>query len=285
MTTRDEVQLIKCSGGAGSSGQSFKNNVAGAASGVKMTDYEFQDWNWDTGLPSPPDSGVRYDSGHVFSMSGTISENAKASNVLRQGTNLGIVLADYVEQGNGDSVNVTADAVSSSAMSASVEVISQVNPGAFPISPTTCQGDAFYWYGSPSQSDHTSPPSNTDPTQAHFEASLAVGLGTPDGNYVDFAWSMEILNVNAGTGLFNSDPTPASMSARMNNRGLSLSDFDFEWHALADYSDAPVSSASSFIWDQPNTGDDVTFYLRFRFQGGAWQNHGAVTFTDSRPAV
>lgn len=284
MSTYDEVQLIKCSAGAGSSGQSFKVNVTGAVSGAKFTDYKFTSWDWNTGLPSPPDSGVKYDSGHVFTVSGSMTCGSRAGNVIRTGTNLGIVGASYSIQAEGDDVNVTADAVSTTAMSASVTVTGQVNPGLFPLTGSSVSGIADYWYGTPTSTDQSSPPANNDPVEAHFHAAPVATA--PDGGFLDMTWDMVISNPNLGTGLFNPSPTPMSMTARVNNRGLSASDFSWEWHAASDYSDAALSSTADYIWDgQVTAGDDLTLYLRYKFQGAAWINHGAVTFNDTRSGV
>lgn len=276
--THNLRDLIKCSGYSGTTGQSFRNNVTGAVTGTKLSDYLFHGWNWDTGLPSPPDSGIKYDSGHVFTMSGTMSTNANAHYVIRTGTNLNIVEASYAIQAEGDDVNVIADAVSDTAMSASVQVTSQVNPGLFPLGAGSVSGLAHFFIDG---ADTDTPPADHNPYEAHFHAQP---IGTsPDGGFLDQTWTMQIVNINTGTGLFNSDPTSVNFTARMNNRGLAASDFTWKWFTDSGYTSLYSTGADAF-WDQTNAGDDFSLWLQYQFQGGTPVDHGQVTFNDPRSA-
>lgn len=280
--TKDLLQLIRCSGYAGTAGQSFRNNVAGPSSplpsGTKMSDYIFNDWNWTGGIPSQPDSGVRYNSGAVFNMTGSMSCNANAQYIIRQGTNSGIITASYAIQAEGDNVQVTADSVSSTAMSASVLVTGQVNPGLFPLGANSVSGLAHYWING---ADSDTQPADNNPCTAHFHAAPVATA--PDGGYLDMSWQMQILNINTNSGLFNSDPTPFTCTARVNNRGLSASDFTFYWYTDSGYSSLYGTGPDQF-WDESFVPEDFSLWLAYTFQGGSQIQHGQVTFHDQRSA-
>jgi hypothetical protein len=77
------IELIKASGGAGISGQSFANNVTGAASGVRMTDYLIPSWNIDSSTIPIDGLGVIYSSGHVFNIDIAITRGSRANLIQR----------------------------------------------------------------------------------------------------------------------------------------------------------------------------------------------------------
>lgn len=75
--SKDLYTLIRASGNSGASGQSFKNHVTGAASGVSMTDYRVTGFTSVSGQPNAP--GVTtYASPTTFDVYLTLVRGAKA---------------------------------------------------------------------------------------------------------------------------------------------------------------------------------------------------------------
>jgi hypothetical protein len=277
MATRDLKELIKCSNYAATSGQSFKNNVAGAVSGAKMTDYIVTGWNW-TGGPAGADV-FRQDTGHIYSMVGTFLGGSRISNIIRQGS--GLLAISSVTINAGGSVTLNSNNVTSSATaSADVEIIAPYNPGAT----VSMSADAKYYY---SGSDQASPPSSGY-CQAHFAAVVTGGGASPDGGYDNVSFYLSMSNVNAYTGNFNDNPAPLYCVAATNHRGISPSDFTVEWHLDSAYTSLQSGNPNYFvdesvIWPSAPDPSGYTLYLRYKGPGvSTWTNYGAVTFIDSR---
>jgi len=279
MSSHDLIQLIKCSGYAATSGQSFRNHVAGAASGAKMSDYIVTALDW-TGGPAGADVFPQ-DSGHVYSMVGNFIGGSRIGNIIRQGSATGLFTISSITINPGGSVVLNSNTVSGSSALADVEIIAPYNPGAT-ISES---GSATYYY---SGTDQSSPPASGY-CQAHFSARVTGSGGTADGGYDNVTFDLSMPNVNAYTGDFNANPAALSCVAATNHRGIPYTDFTVEWHSNSSYT-ALVSSSPDYYPDEsvfapssPPSGG-YTLYLRYYLTSGgvSWNNFGAVTFIDSR---
>lgn len=284
MATRDLIQLIKCSGYAGATGQSFRNNVLGAASGAKMTDYIIAGWaGWSSSPASQGSPGPTFNSGQVFDLSTTISGGSRISYITKTGS--GLVVATNLVKPDAAAVVVQSSSVTNTpgvnvapTISASVAITSGYNAGAAP----SMSASARYYYGG---TDQGSPPASGY-CQAHFAAVITGGNGISDGGYDDISFSL-VLDPNAGTGAFN-DVLSEPFTMRMQHRGYNPADFTVEWHGNSSYTNY-LSGAPDYYADEatfapsspPNGG--YTLWFRYKAPGiTTWTNYGPVTFTDSR---
>lgn len=276
MATRRLTELIKCSGNAASSGQSFLGHVSGAESGAHATEYELTGWDW-TGGPAGADVFPQ-DSGHTYDMTGSFLGGSRIANIIRQGT--GLLAVSNVVVNAGGSVSLDASEVSGSSATASITIVAPYNPGAT----VSMSGSATYHYDG---ADHDTPPSSGY-SEAHFRAVVTGGGGTSDGDYDNVEFDLSIINVNAGTGAFNDNPTPLHCIAATNHRGIPPADFTVEWHDNSSYTHL-VSGAADYFPNEsdfaptspPNTG--YSLWLRYKAPGeSTFTNFGVVTFVDSR---
>ena len=277
MATKDLPNLIKCCNYAGTSGQTFRDNVTGAVSGTWMIrDHTVTGLDW-TGGPAGADVFPQ-DTGHVYSMTGSFIGGSHIGYIIRQGS--GLFAISNVTINAGGSVSLDSSDVSGSSASASVTIIAPYNPGAT----ESLSGSATYYY---SGTDQASPPSSGY-CQAHFSAVVTGGGGTPDGGYDNVEFDLAMSNVNAYTGDFNVTPAAQHFVAATNHRGVSPSDMTVEWHDNSSYTHY-VSGAFNYFVDEsviwPTAPDPSGYTLWLRYQlpgGGSWVNFGAVTFIDSR---
>lgn len=284
MATRDLVNLEKCSGLGGTSGESFKSNVLGATSGAWMKrDYRITGWeDWGSDPPSQGSPGPTFDSGQVFDLSTIIAGGSRISYITRTGS--GLVTITNISKPDSGSVTLQSSAVANTpglnvapAVDASVKIVSGTNGGTVP---GLAAGHSCYYNGS----DQSSPPTDGSYCQLHFFAAVSGG-GASDGGYDDVSFTLQF-DPNAGTGAFN-DVLSESFSMRMQHRGVSTADYTIEWHDNDTYthlvgggSDYYANEAVLFP-DFPPGGSGYTLWMRYQMPGGgSWVNVGAVTSTD-----
>jgi hypothetical protein len=288
MATRDLINLIKCSGYAGASGQSVRNHVLGAASGAKMTDYIISTWGgWASSPASQGSPGPTFDSGQTFDLSTTILGGSRISYITKSGAGL-VTLTNLVKPDSA-AVTATGSTVTNTpglnvgpTVDATVQITSGYNTGSAP----GLSASATYFYGG---ADQSSPPSSGY-CQAHFAAVITGGNGISDGGYDDITFTLQ-LDPNAGTGHFN-DVLSQAFTMRMRHRGYNPADFTVEWHTNSTYTNY-VSGAFDYYPDEavfspsgpPNGSTYPAYTLWFRYKApgiATWTNYGPVTFTDSR---
>lgn len=132
---RNLKNLIKASGYAGTSGQSFRNHVAGAASGVKMSDYNMGNPAW-TNTPNP---STTYATPTTFSnLTLTLGVyNAKASQI--QETTTASWQVAYISPLSTASATLNSVSWASNVATVSITVNGELTTG----TPTTT---ASVWY-------------------------------------------------------------------------------------------------------------------------------------------
>lgn len=261
--TFDLKSLIQASGYSGSSGQSFRNHVLGAATGAKLSDYKCTDWTF-SGDPAPE---LTYSDGAHFAISITFSQNSRVDYIKRTGNSISI------NPGlSPTGFNVTA--ASSSVVAASAGSAASVTVSAPYNGTRSYSGTAWFdGYISPAQpSDSTSDP-------VRFQAVVAAS-GASGSQACSFTFSFA-----PDSGGFN--PTLShTFSLTMNNRSYSTdaSTYLWNWSTTSDFSSI-VGTASSYVLNSA-PGETHTLYLRGRATvSDVWTNVGAVTFVDPRSMV
>jgi hypothetical protein len=112
--------LIKASGNAGTSGQSFRNHVTGAASGTKMSDYKISTANY---AGEEPTTEFPYNHGEVFNMTLTFNGQGNHAHHIKRTGNV-IVASVGSPAPNGFSVSSVSNIVGASSGS-TVDVTGQ----------------------------------------------------------------------------------------------------------------------------------------------------------------
>lgn len=283
MATRDEREAIKCSGYGATSGQSFRNQIAGAASAARLTDYRISGWpGWSSSPASQGSPGLAFPSGQVFNLSTYIQGGSRISDITRGGA--GLLTLSNVSKPDSANVILQSSSVSTTQgvnvqpdVAASVQIISGYNSGA---RPGLTAGATYYYNGA----DQQSPPA-TGTCQADFSAQIS-GSGASDGGYDTISFVLNF-QPNAGTGNFN-DPLSQSFSMEMTHRDVSIGDYTIEWHDNDTYTHQ-VGGGPNYIADEatfapsapPSNG--YTLWMRYMMPGDTtWFNYGPVTFYDQR---
>ena len=84
--SRNLIKLIQASGGGGGAGQTFRDDVTGAADGVRMTDYIISAMEFPgPGIPTSPGEEVdMHPSGSTFTFTADIPRGARATDIQRK---------------------------------------------------------------------------------------------------------------------------------------------------------------------------------------------------------
>lgn len=285
--------LIRASGYAGTTGQSFRNHVSGSASGAKMSDYKITTLVVNSSSVSPPP--FTYPISQSFTLPITLPNKGSRSSAIQQLGSTQFGANRFPINGNlgGSSVSVTGIGAWTNGNSTGSMTIKVVAP--FAGSPTLTPVTSFNTAGAGSST-------STTPQRIKWEASLT---STPTGTS-----SLEITTRYApDSGPFNdtlfsdgSGPN-GGFSVSLTNRAYDVSDYQYEWHSNSSYTNVLASTAiyipafnatiytgSSYTppYDDASYGGSfLTAYLRWRLDtGSGWNNVGAVTWTDTRsPAV
>lgn len=268
--TRDLLNLIKCSGYAGTSGQSFRNNVTGAASGTKMSDYKVTDWIWD-GLPV---LGRDWSSGTVFTVSADIIGGSKASNIIKQGAGLIAISPVSVPEGGSATVDCSVSGLS---IAGTITIV-----GGHPESTgALLTGNAVV----------LNDISGDAPAHVLFKGVLGSGASS-DGLSQEFTLALSFPNMNTGTGSFNPDlgaGGTTQFQVSITDRDYDITDFTQEWYSDSGYTTL-VGDGTGVDWTDPGVGGNYTpgpwsktYYMRWRMHPtDSWTNFGAVTYNEDR---
>lgn len=258
---RDLLSLIKASGYAGVSGQSFRNNVAGATSGAKMSDYNLDGWTF-IGAPNTVD---QYGDGAVFDITISFIQSSRASNIKRLGNT---IVATPGTQPEGFDIISSSSNVVAAADGSTVHVeVSAPTNGSITYS-------SHVWYSN--YADGVYPPNDGSSQDVTFEGKVISGPPTgTDEVSLHLSYTPDIGGFNPGiTAEF-----PFTMIRR--SHSVNLDDYDWEWYSDSAYTNY-VASGSIIV---PMTaGQTVAYYLRASEKGkNIWNNVGMVSFTDNRP--
>lgn len=263
-------------------GQSFRNHVAGAGAGAKMTDYKLTDWSF-TGAPV---SSTTYSDGASFTIDIDFTQNSRAQYIKRIGAGMIVVAADIGPDYSGDpvdgmqpgfGVSSSSSSVVGTASGSSVSVTlqaPQVPPAGYNVSAW------FDGYTSPNY-----PVAGQDPDPISFKGS--VFGGNPSGT------SLVAFNIAYApdNGPFN--PTlyhTFTLTMYKRASDTNPNHYDWEWYTEADYltygyDGVHYVSNNSQYNTVSSAGQSQTVYMRARENASKpWVNYGQYTFTDPRPA-
>jgi hypothetical protein len=258
-------ELIRASGYAGTSGQSFRNHVAGAASGAKMSDYLITAWALsDTPNPAPFSP---YADNTTFYLDPQFTQGVRASYIKRVG-------AVFVVSGSGP-YGFSATAVTNNAVGAATgSQLRVLVRSPFSSEQVITTGTPWYVGYSPRGSSYPPPGSGTVPVDFLAQTTYASGSGQQTCSFG--------VGYTPDAGGFNPDLPSQFYNFPIANRIEGLADFDHEWHSNSTYTSL-VSSASSFqIMSAP--AYSVTYWYRYRrkISGASWVQLGAVNWSDTR---
>lgn len=257
--------LIKASGYAGTSGQSFKNNVIGATSGTKMSDYKITNASWDSqtfsGLQNTP---------YSFTATLTLTEGASAKLFRTAGC---LVLT------GADSAIISSTVTNSNTVTAQIQTTGRRDLSGAGIA------SAFTTPSSP----FGTPGAGGSPQTVHF--ILSVNSTASGDDFLGCTIALPRPNMGYPFNTFGNNVdgiVSGSYIVDIRRRAPDITDYDFEW-----YSDSLFTtfydSGSNVIWTQSSVGQDKTLWYRWRLKpainGGntTWnQVSTGVTFTDNR---
>lgn len=263
-TLRD---LIIASGFAGTSGQSFRNHVVGAASGAKMSDYKQTAASWDVqtfpGLHNPNES---------YTCTITFTEGSRARFFRNSGN---VVIIDLNTVGvikSGESLGFANSGTVTVTVDGNLDI-----GGAGVSSITTVPASPF---GSPGQGG--------SPLLVRWIPTVnSISSGS------DFkGWRLTLPRANTGYPFNTYAPSTGiaggQYEVEVRRKAPSITDYDFEW-----YNDSFFSSlfavGSPAEWTQSFVGQDKTLWLQWRIKpalnGGNTTWHQILTgttFTDRR---
>lgn len=260
------VDLIKASGYSGVAGQSFRNNVLGAVTGAKVTDYKQTAASWDTqtfaGLHNPNDS-------YVCTL--TFTEGSRAFNFRNAGNVIVLSLNDIEVVKSSESMG------SAGSGTATVNVDGRLDLSGAGISSTFTVPPSPIAFGS-----------GGGVNTVHFIVSVnSVASGS------DFrGWHFTLPNANTGppfnTYAGGGDISSGSYSVEVRRRAPAITDYDFEWYSDATFTTF-FDSGSQVLWTQSFVGQDKTLWVQWRIKpalnGGitTWnQRLTGQAFTDNR---
>lgn len=248
------VHLIKASGNTGVAGQSFRNHVTGAATGVAMTDYNIASMNLTGDVP---DGGTLYSpADHTYSINIGFTEGNKAGLIRRLGNVVTAGMLGPFRPGASVSIVSSNIVVGSSGSTVGVKVVAGYTPGATPIGVTGGGSTPCI------------------EVQCSFSLGLS-GAGASGDQHI-------FLEIDYFPDLAPFNPLLFySGDAWMANRAQVPDDYEQEWHTNGSYT-ALHSTAQSFSeGSMPQSLHQ--YYLRARLIGaGSWTNVGLIEYFDTR---
>lgn len=272
---RDLRTLIQASGFSGVSGQSFRNHVSGAATGVAMSDYFISGVVFTNPLDPPPTSypdNTTYFATASLSVFGTM-----AGAILNRSTTAWQVSATETEDaGTGQSASLTSVAWSGGTAILGLNVRGAYTPG----TPSTTANVYFRDYSYPSEP----PDAATYPVRFAIVSGSVAASGSAT-MYVNIAFTPDMYAAG-----FNPSTNNASVLEdwrvrvdRIANPGQTI---EVEWHTDSGFTSL-YSTAMAFDIDS-DVNTDVSYWLRYRNAGstGSWTAYGGsgeVHWMDPRP--
>src|SRR5690348_9138175 len=235
---RDLLNLIKASGYAGTSGQSFRNNVTGAASGAKMSDYNLYAWVFGGTQPSTSPLGASYVGTTDFAMTFDFTQNSRANYIKRIGAALTID-ADIPGNPGGYSASIVAQNVVAAVSGSSVTVRVVPPLGSAPSGAIVLAQPWFTSYTYPNQ-----PPSGSGSQPVKMGVAVSSGGGGTEVRNIHFT-----LSYAPDIGPYNPTISQAYVNIPFTTRADTLDDFEYEWHTTSAYSDANPGTSSGVSFD------------------------------------
>lgn len=261
--------LIKASGYAGVNGQSFRNNVAGSATGAKMSEYKCPDWFFDTpGAPSTSPIGSSYVGTQTFTIDVSFPSQASRAHYIKRIGSMIVFNPENANNSAGYSASVVSQSVVAAATGSSISIS---------VVPPTDTGTVTF--GSPWYADYTypaTPPSGSGSVPVQFKAQMsAVGGGASVVN-VRFSFTYD-----PDIGGFNPQLLKQYINIPFTTRASAISDFDTEWHNNSTYTSLKDTAFFFNISSAPMYS--VSYWLRYRRKGDtSWINAGEAAWSDSR---
>lgn len=272
-------ELIKASGYAGTSGQSFRNHVTGAASGVGMRDYLINTATWTNPfepLPTIYDSPALAYATISFADMGDL-----AGAIVNRDVSAWQVQATVLDGGSGEAATITGVEWYTDHPTNNAEAyvgISVDGPYAIGI-PTV---STYVWYRDYTEPDRPAD-GDTDPYVVDFSV-ISGSVPAAGTGLVQLALSLTPDRFGAA---FNPPQSNASVLGdwtltidRRDNPGQQI---EAEWYSDSSYSTLVSTNLTYTISSSPNTS--VSYWARYRNSGSSdtWTNIGEVNWQDPRP--
>jgi hypothetical protein len=259
--------LVRASGNSGASGQSFRNHVTGAATGVKMTDYIIHSWD-ATGLPDP---GTTYNSGTTFNLALSFVQGTQAGNIKLTG-NVVSVTSDI---GFGGHISTSSSIVdTSSGSTCDITITSQFRADSI----INVSGGYFTGYGDRSNQG-IMPGDDLTHNITFFVDTSASGTAADHTVNLNLSYSCD-LPTPQFNGFFST-----GVAVNMHDRIAVIADFDSIQWSLDGGSTIETSTGDTFTYDELAEGDNTTVWYRARLTGGSYGSWTGITFDDTRTPV
>lgn len=264
--------LIKASGNAGTTGQSFRNHVAGAATGAKMSDYNLTGWSFS----APPTNGATYTGNQNFGGNITFTQGSRATYIKRIGAVMVDPNAVGAVGGIGGSLTMTVNSIVGAATGSTYNVL--LKPGYNGLS-SSAAGNPGWFDG------YTSPTAPADSNADNVTMFGSLNSPAAASGFQAVSWA-DVYIPDQLSALDSARYNPqlvASRSINMNNRAETTADWLWEWHSNSSYTSLVSASLTLTFTSLPNTTH--VYYLRAQrilSYTAIWDSIGAVTFTDPR---
>ena len=248
-------QLIIASGFAGTTGQSFRNHVTGAGSGVKASDYEIETASFTSPFESPP---YIYgdNSFHVITASFAVF-NSKASLILNKTTGAWAVTPTEIDGGTGFSAAIQS--VTWAYPTASLAVLLR---GAYTPGTPSVTTDVYYI-------DYTYP--SIPPDNASYLVKFSITSGSVAASGTGSMYINVSITPDQSGAAFNSAMNNASV---LNNFRVSVyrrenpsQPIEVEWHTNSSFTSLHTTNMNFNISSDPNT--DTSYWVRYRNLGSS----------------
>jgi len=227
------IELIKASGGAGASGQSFRTNVLGTEDGVRMTDYLISDVVWSGDTPS---SSGTYASTYTFNTVATITRGTYAYWIQRKTSSAFTMnLSDLGGGGAGGSsatIQTFSNIADGAEFNLGIRVVSNLS-GAVSVAT----------FNQIIQED------------PYLIIQFYVSVGTVGGSGGTSSFQL-VVDYDPDTAAFNPLISNPGWTFTMNNRNYSASDLEFRW--WFDSAEAAANNAGTVDGIGPTV--DFQFY-------------------------
>jgi hypothetical protein len=269
--SRNLIKLIQASGGGGGAGQTFRNHVTGAGTGVKMTDYLLGTASW-SGLPIDIPENPPFADNITYNVVATFADMGPNYPLIRvNGAGPWSQLGSVANNGSA--------AVNSATWNDANKTVTVPYTARGAYDPNTLKTlSSFHFYFR----DYTPPdePPDNELYQVVIRVT-ATGSDTPSGFTTE---TFQIGYGNADIAGFNPAPIISPSSTyRVNRRSHGTWATTHEWEAH--HSSAYDSLKASSILSDNNTTYDVWIRYRRRIEfggNGTWTNYGQVIWTDPR---
>lgn len=265
MSHRTILRLIQASGYAGTSGQSFRNNVPGAVSGARTSDYYLDGWgNWTNSY-----SGGTLAYNATVTLTFDLYAGGRWYNLPRK------PLVALANDGTDPTSTGSASVVSGALMlPGSNTVQMQVRGGTKIVQlHRVFNGISKQWteYGTEPNPNPVSVASDID----IFAQFTSTGSTTPD------AYSYTLHLHYPGDGDFN-DPLDFSFPVTvMGNVTTDNTAASVEWHTNSSYTALYTTGALARVESGGSGPTSGSLWMRYK-DNGAWVNYGQVDWFDPR---